>query len=283
MEKTIKELLNFGIILIDKPSGPTSFDISNHIKKELGLKKTSHFGTLDPKVGGVLPIALGRACRLTGFFLGHNKEYVGIIRTHKDISLRELQDIINKNFIGKIKQLPPVRSRVKREIREREVISFKVLEKKEKDFLFITEVQGGTYIRKICSDLGNLIGGAHMLELRRTKAGIFSESDENFVNLYDFERVKEEWKSGDSKKLKKIIIPAEEAIKKVFEVVQIKETSIKKLMTGKFIKITDLFDKKEFLEVKKEIFAAFFKEKFIGIYKKIEKGDEIAKPEFVFN
>ncbi len=69
-EKTLKELLEFGIININKPSGPTSFDISDFVRKKLGLRKTSHFGTLDPKVTGVLPIALNRACKLTGFFYG---------------------------------------------------------------------------------------------------------------------------------------------------------------------------------------------------------------------
>lgn len=67
-KKTIKELLEFGIINIDKSSGPTSFDVSEFVKKKLGLRKTSHFGTLDPKVTGVLPVALNRACKLTGFF-----------------------------------------------------------------------------------------------------------------------------------------------------------------------------------------------------------------------
>jgi H/ACA ribonucleoprotein complex subunit 4 len=66
-EKSLKELLEFGILNIDKPSGPTSFDISDGVRKKLGLRKTSHFGTLDPKVTGVLPIALNRACKLTGF------------------------------------------------------------------------------------------------------------------------------------------------------------------------------------------------------------------------
>jgi len=76
-EKSILELLEFGIINIDKPSGPTSFDVSHFVKKVLNLRKTSHFGTLDPKVTGVLPVALNRACKLTGFFLGEDKEYNG--------------------------------------------------------------------------------------------------------------------------------------------------------------------------------------------------------------
>ena len=65
--KTTEELLEFGIINIDKSSGPTSFNVSHYVKKKLNLRKTSHFGTLDPKVTGVLPVSLNRACKLMGF------------------------------------------------------------------------------------------------------------------------------------------------------------------------------------------------------------------------
>ncbi|MBC8435193.1 RNA-guided pseudouridylation complex pseudouridine synthase subunit Cbf5, partial [archaeon] len=113
--KPIHELLNFGILNIDKPAGPTSFTISDYIRKKLGLNKTSHFGTLDPQVTGVLPIALGRACKLTGFFLGHDKEYIGVMHTHKEQEMEDLQKIINDKFTGIITQMPPVKSAVKRQ------------------------------------------------------------------------------------------------------------------------------------------------------------------------
>jgi H/ACA ribonucleoprotein complex subunit 4 len=89
-KKSVKELLEFGMINIDKPSGPTSFDISDFVRKTLDLRKTSHFGTLDPQVTGVLPIALNRACKLTGYFLGEDKEYVGIMRIHEEADLEEI-------------------------------------------------------------------------------------------------------------------------------------------------------------------------------------------------
>ena len=149
MESSIEHLLSFGIINIDKPSGPTSFSISDYVRNALKLNKTSHFGTLDPQVSGVLPIALGRACRLNEFFMHRNKTYVGIMRLHSEVKKDELQKVINK-FIGKINQMPPVKSRVKRALREREVFSFNILEIEGKDVLFETEVQAGTYIRKIC-------------------------------------------------------------------------------------------------------------------------------------
>src|SRR3989344_1866530 len=168
-EKPLSELLNFSLINIDKPTGPTSFQISQYVMHSLKLNKTSHMGTLDPQVTGVLPITLGRACKLSDYFMHKDKEYVGILRLHSNISLNNLRKE-SELFLGKIKQLPPVRSRVKRQVREREIKLIKFLEKKEKDVLFITQVEAGTYIRKLIHDLGERIGGAHMLELRRTKA-----------------------------------------------------------------------------------------------------------------
>lgn len=271
----IKELLEFGIINLDKCSGPTSFSVSDFVKKILGLRKTSHFGTLDPKVTGVLPIALNRACKLTGYFIGHEKEYVGVMRIHEDVSLDKIREVINKKFIGRILQTPPVRSRVKRQEREREVSNFELLEKNGSDILFKVECEGGTYIRKLIDDLGHELGiGAHMLELRRTRAGIFNEEDENFVNLYDLERAVK-----DEKLLKKIIIPAGEAVKKVFGVAQIKKDNLKHILTGKPISKKDLVDDKGWKV--DEIIGVFCGERFIGMYK-IFRGKEIfAKPEFV--
>ena len=63
-EKPITELINFGVLNIDKPAGCTSFDVVNHIRKTLGLDKAGHLGTLDPQVTGVLPIVLGKACKI---------------------------------------------------------------------------------------------------------------------------------------------------------------------------------------------------------------------------
>jgi len=280
MGKSIKELLNFGIIVVDKPAGPTSFSISDYVRKQLGLNKTSHFGTLDPRVTGVLPIALGRACKLTGTFLGHDKTYVGIMHTHKEQDIKELQKIIDESFIGTIKQTPPKKSRVKRQERERDIIRFELLEvgENKKDFLFISEVQGGTYIRKLCSDLGEKIGGAHMLELRRTQAGIFEESQA--VKLYDFEKAVEEYKKGNLKLLEKIITPAEDAIKKVIKCYEAKTESIRQLKTGKPIFRGEL----EGLAPDEAEFAVFHKDSFIGLYKLTNESIEIiARSTFVFN
>jgi len=280
--KNTEELLEFGIININKPSGPTSFDVSDFVRKKLELRKTSHFGTLDPKVTGVLPIALNRGCKLTGFFLGENKEYVGIMRFHEEISMEKINEAIKKKFMGKIMQKPPVKSRVKRVEREREIMSFDILERDDngKDFLFKTEVQGGTYIRKLIDDLGKELGiGAHMLELRRVRAGIFKEDDKKYpsVNLYELEKVVDEYKKGKEENLRKIIIPGE-IISELYPVVDAKEESIRRLHNGSPLFIKDLTKKNN---IKTGRTCVFSKDKFIGIYNVINSGDIFAKPDFV--
>ncbi len=273
--KTIKELLEFGIINIDKPSGPTSFNVSDFVRKTLRLRKTSHFGTLDPKVTGVLPIALNRACKLTGFFLGEEKEYVGIMRIHEPISDEKLNKTI-KEFTGKIMQKPPVKSRVKREFREREVKSFEILEKDGQDILFKTEVQGGTYIRKLIHDIGQALGvGAHMIELRRIRAGIFKEDDKKYpsINLYELEKAVK-----DEKILKEIIIPGE-IISQLYPVVQIKEESAERILRGQPIYKKNLINENKMENGNK--ISIFSNDRFIGVFKITNESDIFARPEFV--
>jgi len=281
--KSIQELLQFSIINIDKPSGPTSFSVSQFVKNSLNLNKTSHFGTLDPQVTGVLPVALNRACRLNEYLMHRNKTYVGIMRLHKNIDDKELENVIKK-FIGKISQLPPVRSRVKRAVREREVIGFKILEIDGKDVLFETEVQAGTYIRKLCDDIGKEIGGAHMLELRRTQAGLFLESNKKYpsVNLYDFEKAVAKYKEGNEQELRKILIPGE-IVASVLPVIQIRKDIVKKALSGSPI-FSTFIERKTPEEIKAgDKIAIFSEDKFIGCYNAILLGDLVAKPEFVFN
>ena len=287
----IKNLLNFSLINIDKPSGPTSYSVSEFVKWQLGLKKTSHMGTLDPKVTGVLPITLGRACKLAGYFIKHDKTYVGVLETHKEQDIKVLQALIDDNFTGKIKQTPPHRSAVKVAERERTVYHWTLIEASEdkRSFLFECRVEGGTYIRKLCSDLGEMIGGAHMGELRRTEAGIFDES--TLVNLDDFAEAVEEYKkgapgghdSGEPKgaKLKKMLLPAEDAIKEVLPVVEVDKSAIKALHTGKPLLQNNVANKPKL--VPGDFFALFCGKQFVGIYKKTDEEIIFGRSEFVFN
>ncbi len=276
-KKTINELLEFGIINFDKPANCTSFDIVDFVRKKLKLRKTSHFGTLDPMVTGVLPIALNRAVKLTGFFLGEDKEYEGTMRIHKDVSLDEIKKVIKEKFIGKIIQLPPVKSRVKRQEREREIKRFELLEKDGKNISFRVECQGGTYIRKLIHDLGEEMKiGAHMIKLRRIRAGIFNVTGS--ITKENFEKAVDEYFKGNEKSLKEIIIPAE-IISKVYPVVFIYEKNLKEIFTGKPIYKNDLV--KDIKLEKGTNCCVFCKDSFIGMYEVINGKDIILKSKFV--
>ena len=277
----MKDLLNFSLINIDKSAGPTSYSVSEFVQRQLGLSKTSHMGTLDPKVSGVLPVTLGRACKLANYFIKHDKSYVGILETHKEQDIKKLQALIDDNFVGKIKQTPPHRSAVKVQEREREVYSWNLIEAGEdgRSFLFECRVEGGTYIRKLCSDLGDMIGGAHMGELRRTDAGIFDES--TLVNLFDFKSAVDKYKNGDEAALKGMLIPAEDAIKKVLPVVEVDKSAIKALHIGKPLLQSNVVDKPKL--VPGDYFAAFCKDRFVGVYKKTDEDVVFGRSEFVCN
>jgi H/ACA ribonucleoprotein complex subunit 4 len=202
------------------------------------------------------------------------------MRLHDKVDIDRLQKVMNTKFVGKITQMPPVKSRVKRQNREREIYSFEILEQgdDEKDILFKVKCEGGTYIRKLIDDLGKEIGvGAHMLELRRISAGIFDENA--LVNLYDYEKAVDKYKNGNDELLRKIIVPAGDAIRKVYPSMEIKKDNLKQIFTGKPIYKKDLMKDEGWKT--ESIVSVFCEDEFIGMYK-IFRGKEIfARPEFV--
>ena len=212
-ERTIDELIKFGVINLNKPEGPTSHQVASYVRDIIGIK-TGHSGTLDPQVSGVLPIGTGKATRLMHYLLTTGKEYVGVMHLHREIEKQKIFEMA-KRFTGKIKQLPPVRSSVKRRWRYRHVYYFNILEIKGKDVLFRVGVEAGTYIRKLCHDFGKALGiGAHMTHLRRTKVGFFDES--NSWHLYDIKDALWFWKNeGYEGYIRKVILPGEEAVKHI--------------------------------------------------------------------
>jgi H/ACA ribonucleoprotein complex subunit 4 len=176
-KRDIKNHLDFGIVNIDKPAGPSSHQVAAYVKRIIHLvDKTGHSGTLDPMVTGVLPTALGRGTRIVQSLLTAGKEYVCLMTVHADVDEARLREAIMK-FVGEIDQMPPVRSAVKRQLRKRTIYYIDIIDIKERQVLFKVGCQAGTYIRKLCDDIGTKLGcGAHMEELRRTQAGPFDET-----------------------------------------------------------------------------------------------------------
>ncbi|MDI6737198.1 MAG: RNA-guided pseudouridylation complex pseudouridine synthase subunit Cbf5 [Nanoarchaeota archaeon] len=210
-ERDVEELINYGIINLNKPAGPTSHQISDYVKKILHIDKAGHSGTLDPGVTGVLPIATGNATRIVQGLLTAGKEYVCIMYLHKPAE----ESVIRKTmdgFIGEITQLPPVKSAVKRQLRKRNIYYLEVIEIDGQDVLFRMGCQAGTYVRKFVHDFGLKLGiGAHMAELIRTRVAGFT--DRGMVSLHDLKDAYTLWKeSGRKDCIKKCIQPMEKAV-----------------------------------------------------------------------
>ena len=228
-ERSVEELIKSSVIIVDKHTGPTSHQVTAWVKEIFSAKKAGHAGTIDPAVTGVLPVALENATKAMPVLMGLEKEYVGVMHLHKQIDENLLRQTC-LDFVGKIVQVPPVKSAVARRPREREIKFFDILEIEGKDVLFKVGCEAGTYVRKLVHDFGKKIGiGAHMTELRRTRAGNFTEDQAH--GLVEIKDAYEFWKDGDEKPLRKILIPVEHAIlhvKKVF----VKDSAIDSICHG---------------------------------------------------
>ncbi len=210
-ERTVEELLKNSFINIDKPKGPTSHQVDAWIKKILDTKKIGHSGTLDPNATGVLPIGVGSATKILQFLLPSGKEYISLIKIHKDVSEEKIKEVCEK-FVGKITQLPPVRSAVKRRKRKRSIYYIDVLDIKDREFLIRVGCESGTYIRTLAVDIGKkLKTGAHLSDLRRSRVGNISEK--NIFYLQDLKDAFVFYKEDkDDSFLKEILRPVEEML-----------------------------------------------------------------------
>jgi tRNA pseudouridine55 synthase len=201
-----------GILLVDKPSGPTSHDVVAAIRSRFRFNKVGHGGTLDPQATGLLVILLGKGTKLSNRFAGSDKIYEGTL--HLGVSTdsqdaqgnilreadytnvtREQVETETRKLTGDIMQTPPMVSAVKiggiplykrarkGETIEREpklihVYEFKLLNFIPPQATFFLRCSKGTYVRTLCSDIGDTLGcGAHLEQLRRTRCGDFSLDD----------------------------------------------------------------------------------------------------------
>ncbi|MEM4734987.1 MAG: RNA-guided pseudouridylation complex pseudouridine synthase subunit Cbf5, partial [Candidatus Thorarchaeota archaeon] len=177
-------LLNNSVIVLDKPPGPTSHEVAAWVRKILGVSKAGHSGTLDPAVSGILPIGIGTATRAMQALLPAGKEYVCVMELHSAVAEDRIREVVEE-FTGKIYQRPPLKSSVKRVVRVREIYYDEVLEIQDRLVLMRIGCEAGTYVRKLCYDIGEVLGvGAHMKQLRRTRVGILRE-DDHLCKLHD--------------------------------------------------------------------------------------------------
>jgi tRNA pseudouridine55 synthase len=230
--RPLDALLDNGIILLDKPSGPTSHELVAWTKRILGITKAGHSGTLDPGTTGLLPIGLGDATKALSVLLLGPKEYYAIARIHQQKDLDQIDNVLGE-FTGEIYQRPPQRSSVKRSTRVRRIYEIQRLESVENTLLLRVLCEAGTYIRKLVYDIGEVLGGgATMFELRRTRVSVFSEGVDKLVRLHDLVDAIETYKeTKEEEKIRSIIKPIEFSLEGV-ACVAVKDSAVDALCHG---------------------------------------------------
>ena len=262
-KRTIEQLLNYGLILLDKPPGPTSHEVVAWIKRILEIPKAGHSGTLDPQVTGVLPLGLGEGTKALGVLLLGPKEYHALGRLHSLPSKEKLENILGE-FCGDIYQKPPQRSAVLRQTRIRKIFELELLEQKENLIVIRVLCEAGTYIRKLIYDFGEiLVDGATMIELRRTSVGQFRENYP-LVTLHQIADAFADWKDKkDDSKLSTMIHPIEYTLSEIKSVV-IRDSAVDALCHGAQLAIPGIL----------QISPNLKKDDLVGIY--TMKGEIVA-------
>ena len=238
-----------GIILLDKAKGESSNYALQRIKRLFHAKKAGHTGSLDPLATGVLPLCLGEATKISQFLLDSDKRYIAKVKLGErtdsgdsegvvidvqrriDVDYDALVQTLTK-FEGEIKQLPPMYSAlkhhgvplyklarkgisIKRKVRAVTIHNISLMNFDNNIAEIDVTCSKGTYIRTLADDLGQELGcGAHVIELRRLQAGVFSIDQCRGSN--ELEKIKESFGLSG---LDKVIVPMERAVEKLPEVV----------------------------------------------------------------
>jgi len=228
-KRSLEELLQKGVILVDKPFGPTSNQVSTWVRKELNLKKTGHFGTLDPNATGILPIGINNGTRLNKALSKTSKEYVFKAELGEEKPEKEVSEKL-QSFNGVNKQVPPKKSAVKKQEREREVYDIELLEAKDRKILGRVYCESGFYVRVLVEQLGEKLGTpAEMKELRRTRQAHITENEtsnlQEVVDAYHF------YKDGDKEPLREVLYPIEKTVNHLKKIA-IKDSAVNAVANG---------------------------------------------------
>jgi len=176
-ERPLEELLECGVILIDKPSGPSSHQLAAWARSMLGIKRIGHGGTLDPFATGLLTLLCGRSTKITGELLKKPKRYVAVIRFKRPIEEDEISNLVSQ-MKGEIYNVPPKESAVKIQVRTRDVSKSDLIQTEEGGRVHLLSIncEAGTYIRTLVRDLGLLSGNeCELLELHRSMSGTLDD------------------------------------------------------------------------------------------------------------
>ena len=261
-DRSINELLDYGLIILNKSAGPTSHQIVDFVKNILNIDKAGHSGTLDPNVTGTLVITLGKATRVVEVLLTGGKEYICLMHLHAPVEESLIRSTI-KDYMGKIEQMPPKRSAVKRQLRTREIYYLEILEIEGQDVLFRVGCEAGTYIRTLCVDLGKKMNSrGHMQELVRSKVCTFT--DKEWITLHDLKDAYEEYKEGNDTALRKMIHPFERAVAHLPKI-YVSDFAVDSIAHGAFLSVPGIVKVDSDIDIGDTVALISLKGELVGI------------------
>ncbi|MDP6326629.1 MAG: RNA-guided pseudouridylation complex pseudouridine synthase subunit Cbf5 [Candidatus Poseidoniaceae archaeon] len=249
--RTIDQLLEGGFILLDKAPGPSSHQVSAWARDMFGLEKLGHGGTLDPFATGVLPLLAGKAMRLTGTILTHDKTYLAILKVNGGIDRSALDEAMPK-LTGKVYNVPPEISAVRVQVRTRTISEFKILDVEGELVLVSIKCEAGTYVRTMARDLGLLLNTTvELKELRRPSSGEYSLAQS--VTMQQIADAYWLWKErGDETAMRRILHPVETLLKDI-PIIVVKDGAAAALSHGAPLLRPGLVSIAEGLNAKQEV------------------------------
>jgi len=226
----------------------------------------------------VLPVALQRMTRVVGSVIHSDKEYVCVMQLHKPVEEERLREVLDM-FVGTIYQRPPLRSSVKRALRKKKIHRIDLLEYTGKYALLHIECEAGTYMRKLCWDVGLILGvGAHMRELRRVRTGPFHE-DRNLVWMnhiaYALIRLREE---GKDDLLRKYVLPGEYSVCHLPKVA-VRDSAVESIVHGASLAVPGVAMLHEGIKKGDTVALLTLKGELIGLAKAEMTSEEVIQSE----
>jgi H/ACA ribonucleoprotein complex subunit 4 len=225
-------------------------------------------------VTGVLPLALEDATKTIQSFLLTGKEYVCLMSLHGDVEEKKVRAVLDE-FVGDILQRPPVRAAVRRDVRKRRVYYIRDFEMSGRDSLFRVGCQAGTYIRKLVYDIGEVLGvGAHMRELRRTRAGSFTEAES--FSMYDLMQLSEVRSDEREEIARRIVKPMESAFEYVPRI-YIRDSAVSSICHGAELAVPGVVRLSEGIVPKMSIALFTLKDELVALSKALMSSEQMLK------
>ena len=286
-DRTIEQLLESCFILLDKSPGPSSHQVSAWARDMMGLEKLGHGGTLDPFASGLLPLLSGKAMRLTGKILTHDKSYLALFKFGKKLERNEIEEKMAM-LTGKVYNVPPEISAVRVQVRTRKISRFDILDFDGTSLLTHIECEAGTYVRTMARDLGLLLDTpVELKELRRPSSGEFSLKQS--ITMQQLADAYWLWKEkGDGNAMLRILHPIEDMLSDLPRVV-VKDGAAAALSHGAPLLRPGVVSIDEELSVGSEVLLVTMKGEAVAIAKMSQNSKvipdmnqgEVAKPNCV--